>query len=200
MTTFRRTLAAVVLSLPLAACDSPVEDSCSAQSVAVQMPATLGIGLGGFSQPLNLAGTLTEDAVDAEVFRRIRRTAADAEDGSGAFVFTLTPQSGSPVGAETFSLALRLPLREGDVVDVRTAFEGGSWGLVTLAAGEKAAASLRVGGIYARGFTGTVTVLDASPLRLRVDVGTAAGPPTGEILRIRGDAAFALLEDDTACD
>lgn len=200
MTILRRTLAAAVLALPLAACDSPVDNSCSLESVAVEMPATLGIGVGGFSQPLNLAGTLSEDSVDAEVFRRIRRTAADAEDGSGAFVFTLAPQSGSAVGAEAFSLALRLPLREGDVVDVRTAFEGGSWGLVTLAAGENAAASLRVGGIYARGFTGTVTVLDASPLRLRVDVTAIAGPPTGQTLRIRGDAAFALAADDTACD
>jgi hypothetical protein len=86
------------------------------------------------------------------------------------------------------------------VVDVRTAFEGGSWGLVTLAAGENAAASLRVGGIYARGFTGTVTVLDASPLRLRVDVTAASGPPTGQTLRVRGDAAFAVVSDDTACD
>lgn len=83
------------------------------------------------------------------------------------------------------------------MVDVRTAFEGGGWGLVTLAAGEDAAASLRVAGAYARSFTGTVTVLDASPLRLRVDV--RAGAATGETLRIRGDAAFALADDEVPC-
>lgn len=200
MSTFRRILAATTLALPLAACDSPVDSACSVESVVVEMPATVGIGLGEFSQPLDLVGTVSEDSLDTEVFRRIRRFASDAEEGTGAFVFTLKPRSGSPVGAEFFSLALRLPLREGAVVDVRTAFQGGDWGLVTLGTGENAAASLRVGGTYASGFTGTVTVLDASPLRLRVDVRAAAGPPTGQTLRVRGDAAFALAEDDTACD
>jgi hypothetical protein len=157
----------------------------------------VSVGLGQFTQPLVLAGTLGEDNVDAAVFTRIRRIAADAEEGSGAFVFTLEPRGGSASGAEFLSIALRVPLRDGDVVEVNTAFQGGGWGLVTLAADENAAASLRVGGAYARSFAGTVAVLDASPLRLRVDLrATAAG---GETLRVRGDAAFALAKDRVPC-
>ncbi|HEX8274169.1 MAG TPA: hypothetical protein VF615_16135 [Longimicrobiaceae bacterium] len=197
MGTFR-VLAAAALVLPLAACGSPLDDTCVDRSVVVEMPATVSVGAGQFTQPLALAGTLGEDNVDPAVFTRIRRIAADAEEGSGAFVFTLEPRGGSTgTGAEFLSLALRLPLRDGDVVDVSTAFQGGGWGLVTLAAGEDAAASLRVAGAYARSFAGTVTVLEASPLRLRVDLrAVAAG---GETLRVRGDAAFALAEDRAPC-
>lgn len=196
MSTFR-VLAAAALALPLAACGSPLDNSCVDRSVVVEMPGTVGVGLGQFTQPLVLAGTLAEDNVEPAVFTRIRRIAADAEEGSGAFVFTLEPRGGSASGAEFLSLALRVPLRDGDVVDVSTAFQGGGWGLVTLAANEKAAASLRVAGAYARSFAGTVTVLDASPLRLRVDLRATA--VNGETLRVRGDAAFALAEDRAPC-
>lgn len=196
MSTFR-VLAAAALALPLAACGSPLDNTCVDQSVVVEMPATASVGPGQFTQPLVLAGTLAEDNVDPAVFTRIRRIAADAEEGSGAFVFTMEPRGSSGVGAEFLSIALRLPLRDGDVVDVSTAFQGGGWGLVTLAANEDAAASLRVAGAYARSFAGTVTVLEASPLRLRMDLrATAAG---GETLRVRGDAAFALAEDRAPC-
>ena len=198
MSTRRRALAlAAVLSLPLAACGGPLDTSCTEESIRVDFPATAGIGVGEFIRPMEMAGTLGEDNVDAPVFRRLWRIASDAGDESGAFVFTLTPRTGSAVVAEFLSLALRVPLRQGAVATVDAAFEGGGWGLVTLAPGEDAAASMRVNGAYARSFTGTVTVLDASPLRLRVDLGATTA--TGEILRVRGDAAFALAADEVPC-
>lgn len=197
MTALRHALAAAALALPLAACGSPLDTSCTEEGVVVEMPATVSVGVGEFTQPLELEGKLSEDNVDPGVFGRIRRIASDAGDETGAFVFTLTPRGGNPVGAEFLSLALRVPLREGAVASVGTAFQGGGWGLVTLAPGEDAAASLRVGGAYARSFAGTVTVLDASPLRLRVDVRAVAA--TGETLRVRGDAAFALADDEVPC-
>ncbi|MEO7501640.1 MAG: hypothetical protein ABIW94_03275 [Gemmatimonadaceae bacterium] len=60
-----------------------------------------------------------------------------------------------------------------------------------------AAISVRADNFTATSATGSMTVLNAAPLRLRIDVTTSSS--SGETMRIAGDAGFTYQKVDANC-
>ena len=191
MSTFPRTLALAAL-LPLAGCGTPF-GTCISENVIASFPAT--VTSGGTAQPAEFAGRVNEGNLDPSTFRLVRRLTRDAGSEDTVLVFTLEGRAETQVAF--VALAVRTPLREGEVLPVAGAFQGGGWGTGSLPAGEDVRASIRLGSAYAGTVSGTVEVLDASPLRLRLDL--QAGEARETTLGIRGDVTFRHQDDRVSC-
>ena len=80
------------------------------------------------------------------------------------------------------------PLSIGETQQVTTAFNGGGWGANAVATAPAPAVSVRADNFTATSATGTITALNVSPVRLRIDVTTSNA--AGETIRLTGEAGF----------
>ena len=94
-------------------------------------------------------------------------------------------------------VAIDAPVAAGEVLPVGSTYGGAGWGVFDLPSGARVAAGIRAGSFAAGRVSGTVEVLDVSPLRLRLDLTGSNG--TGAVVRVQGDASFSYLPGPPSC-
>ncbi|MBM4187868.1 MAG: hypothetical protein FJ206_11240 [Gemmatimonadetes bacterium] len=172
---------AILVGLGSAGCGSPF-GPCYSEAVRVGLNGTWdggAVALAGQVGPGNISG-----------FGEVRRVLIDGQ-GLGGQSVTWTADG---LGNDGY-LALTIPaaFSQGQVFPVRTTFVGGGWGI---GAGSTVAVSARVGATKATAVDGTITVLAAAPLRLRVDLQLGIG---GQTRRLEGLAVFRFDRERIPC-
>lgn len=184
----------LLLALPflVGACGSPFGD-CRLERVEVSLPAT--IERNAVPETVILEGSVAVGNLSVPDFETIRAVLTGDVTSENAGVIWTVPMAGATQG--WVSLAIDAPVSPGAILPVGSTYDGAGWGLFDLPGGTKIAASVRDGVFAATSVTGTVEVLGAMPLRLRLDL--TATDASAATVRVRGDAAFAFVSEPSAC-
>lgn len=189
----RRLPLLLLLALPGCSTYELLTDSCNVEYIELSWPVT--IERGASSSNAVLFNRLSRSNVSIDQFDMLKRAFIAGENQTAsAAVWSV---SAFNVNGGYISLVHRVPLPAGETVPIVTAFEGGGWGTLTGRPSSSASAAVRAGTFTATTAKGTLLVLAASPLSLRVDL--TATNQAGEDIRVRGDAAFSLRRETGSC-
>ena len=157
---------------------------CEQEQLTVTFPVT--ITRGSTTTSTLLTYTLTDSNVDPAQFARLRQLLVD-NGASGTFNVTWTiPAFDTNGGMIAFTHTA--PLTSGETQQIGGAFNGGGWGAEPVGSTTPPVVAVRADNFTATKASGSITVLAASPLRLRIDV--TSGNDAGETIRITGEAGF----------
>lgn len=172
--------------LTLAGCGAPF-GPCYSELVIVSVDGAVDRGAGPVAS--GAAGQVAPGNVSD--FTTLRGFFIDGEAVAGsAVVFTATG-----LGAGYVAVGVPGSIGAGQSVPL-SAFQGGGWG--TLASGSLGLLAWRDGDFEATSVTGTLTVLEREPLRLRLDF-TARGP-SGQTRSADVTASFRYERTRVSCD
>jgi len=171
-----------------------IAPKCTQEQIVVTWPATITRG-SSVTSPL-LTTTLTQTNVDRSQFDALRQTLTEG-GGGGTYNVTWTVPA-FDVNGGYIALSHAAPLATGETQQVGVAFAGGGWGARLITAAVPPAISVRADNFVATFANGTITVIAASPLRLRIDITTANA--AGETMRLTGDAGFSYHKVVALCD
>ena len=161
----RSTVLAAALVLVSSACDVPLFDSnCSVDRIVARFDGAFT--LGGTQQQLGREDAVAATNLAPPVFRQLNDVLLE---GSASTAGAVWSHGGIGSANDFFALAVATPLQDGQVRTDISAFQGGGWGPQALAPGS-AAFALRVDGLWATEVGGEVTVVDAAPLMLEVEL------------------------------
>jgi hypothetical protein len=161
----RPTVLAAALVLASSGCDASLFDSnCSADRIVARFDGALT--LGGTEQQLGREDAVAATNLGPPVFRQLNDVLLE---GSASAAGAVWSHGGIGSANDFFALAVGTPLQDGQVRTDINAFQGGGWGPQALAPGS-AAFALRVDGLWATEVEGEVTVVDAAPLVLEVEL------------------------------
>lgn len=166
---------------------------CTQEQITVTWSATITRG-SSVTTPL-LVSTITPQNIDPSQFQILRQTLTSGE-GSGIYNVTWTV-SAFDVNGGYIAFTHGAPLASGEIQQVGTAFNGGGWGAYSASAALPPAVAVRADNFTATSASGSISVIDGSPLRLRIDVTTSNA--AGETIRLTGDAGFSYAEVATTC-
>ena len=156
---------------------------CTQEQLTVTWPATITRGITVTS--VLLVSTLTPANVGQNQFDALR--AALTQGALTKYNVTWGVDAFN-VNGGFIAFTHATPLSVGETQQINTAFNGGGWGANAVSAAPVAAVSVRADNFTATSATGTLTALNGSPLRLRIDVTTSNA--AGETIRLTGEAGF----------
>jgi hypothetical protein len=165
---------------------------CPQEQLTVTWPITITRG-SSTASPL-LTYTLTASNVDQSQFNALRSALADG--GTTPYNVTWTISAFDTNGGY-ISFTHPMPLARGQTLQVANVFTGAGWGAQQTGAATAPAIGVRADGFVATSASGTITVLDTAPLRLRIDVTTSS--TSGVTLRVAGDVGFNYAKVTTIC-
>jgi hypothetical protein len=154
----------------------------------------VAITRGGTTSSTLLTYTLTPSNVDQAEFNTLRGALVQGSSTAANVTWTV-PAFDSNGGYISFSHLT--PFTVGETRQVASAFTGAGWGVTTGTDLSVTAVSIRDGSFQATSASGSLTALDTSPLRLRIDV--TGSNASGETVRVTGDAGFAYQKVTTTC-
>jgi len=157
---------------------------CEQEQLTVTFPVT--ITRGSTTTSTLLTTTLTPSNLDQTRFERLRQSLVDGIDTELFTVMWTVPAFDINGGMIAFTHSA--PLSPGETQQVTGAFDGGGWGAESAARPILPAISVRAENFTATKASGSITVLNTAPIRLRIDVTTSN--EAGETLRITGEAGF----------
>ena len=166
--------------------------SCEQEQLVATWHVTINRA-GVVSSPL-LTTTLTPDNISRLEFTALRGALVDGSSAPYNVTWTL-PAFG--VNGGHISLRHAVPLTAGETQQVAVTFNGGGWGAQPVGIPLPPAVSVDAGNFIATSATGSITVLDASPVRLSVDVTTRNA--AGETIRLTGEPGFAYQKVTKSC-
>lgn len=164
--------------------------SCERDFIEATLPAILTATT---PTSILLANRIAETNLDPPSFAQVEGIVRGQHDAVVGFIFTLEAFD-TPVRT-ILSMIVTTPVQPGDTLVLRGTFSGGGWGITQPPSGADILVDFRRGDDVGRGATGTAVVLDASPLRLRLDF--FFDIPGGA--RLQGDLAFRTLTEDVSC-
>lgn len=166
--------------------------SCEQEQLVATWHVTITRGT-VVSSPL-LTATLTPDNINRTEFNALRAALVDGATAPYNVTWSL-PAFGVTGGHISFRHAV--PLTAGETQQVGATFSGGSWGAQPAGAALPPAVSVNAGNFTATSATGSITVLNAAPLRLNVDATTRNA--AGETIRLTGEPGFAYQKVTKSC-
>jgi hypothetical protein len=188
-----RAVFSILLVTAILGCSIPGLGRCEQEFVAVAMQAIL---TSTSSQTLNLSSEISESNIpsDFTALSGVVRNAA-IDQGPDEIVWDLS-QGFPEQGFASFSLAL--PVQRGQLITLDDpAFRGGGWAIRYQRPPFPARAGLQLGTFLADTVSGTILVLDADPLQLRVDLQFVDENRT---LSLTGDMVFRVFSETETCD
>jgi len=170
-----------------------IAPKCTQEQIVLTWPITITRG-SSVTSPL-LTTTLTQTNIDRAQFDVLRQTLTE---GGGSSTYNITwTMPAFDVNGGYIALSHAAPLATGETQQVGVAFAGGGWGAQPGAAPFPPSVSVRADNFVATSATGSITVLAASPLRLRIDITTTSA--AGETMRLTGDAGFSYHKVQALC-
>lgn len=166
---------------------------CEIEYIEVSWPAT--IEQGGNSELSRLLDRIAPSNVSGQEFDRLKGALIRGEPQSSSLVIWSVGAFSTNGGY--VSITHPAPSAVGAVIPVTSAFNGGGWGTVTGRPSGEASVAVRASGFVAASATGSLTVLDNQPLKMRIDF--TARSATNESMRISGEAQFGLRREKTTC-
>jgi hypothetical protein len=194
----RRTITIAMLAAAL-----PLANGCHVcRTREVRAMFTGQIAIDGQPAPATLAGGASEATIGAQ-YDRLERVISRSSSAAVAQTVIWTLEASPPPGMVDFlAVQMPLPVQPGASIPVTLAGRMGGWG--TLEPGPRpplpgTAADVYVAraGFIATSAQGTLLVLDASPLRLRMDVTFRSGD--GRTVALAGDVPFQVIDDPEVC-
>ena len=119
------------------------------------------------NQPL-LTSTLTPHNLDQAQFNTLRQLLTGTGGSANGIYNVVSGVSAFNVNGGYIALMHDAPLAIGDTRPVGVAFAGGGWGAQSVGAASPAAISVRADNFTATSATGSMSVLNGAPLRLRI--------------------------------
>lgn len=156
---------------------------CTQEQLTVTWPAT--ITRGSAVTNVLLVSTLTRANVGQNQFNALRAALTQGDPTKYSVTWGVDAFN---VNGGFIAFTHATPLSDGKTQQINTAFNGGGWAATALSAAPVAAVSVRADNFTATSAAGTITALDGSPLRLRIDVTTSNA--AGETIRLTGEAGF----------
>ncbi len=156
---------------------------CTQEQLTVTWPAT--ITRGSTVTSVLLVSTLTPANVDQNQFDALRAALTQGDPTNYNVTWGVDAFN---VNGGFIAFTHGTPLNTGESVQINAAFNGGGWGANQVSVAPVPAISVRADNFTATGASGTITALDGSPLRLRIDVTTTNS--AGETIRLTGEAGF----------
>lgn len=167
--------------------------SCTQEQLVVTWPATITRGT-AVSNVL-LTTTLTPSNVDQTQFNQLR--SALVNGGSNSYRVTWTVSAFDTNGGY-IAFSHEAPMANGQSLDIGATFIGGGWGASpAVGTAPRPAISVRADNFTATSASGSITALNSSPLRLRIDVATSNA--SGETIHLTGEAGFAYQKVTKSC-
>ena len=173
---------------------------CRTREVAARFIGQITID--GQSTQVSLAGGASESTIGSQ-YDRLERVISDASSVAIAQTVIWTLEEAVSTGLVDFlAVQMPIPVQQGASIPVALAGRMGGWG--TVAAGPRpplpgtpADVYVAKAGFIATSATGTLLVLDTSPLRLRMDVTFRSDD--GRTVAIAGDVPFRIIDDKELC-
>ena len=165
---------------------------CTQEQLTVTWPAT--ITRGSTVTSVLLVSTLTPANVGQNQFDALR--AALTQGALTKYNVTWGVDAFN-VNGGFIAFTHATPLSDGETQQINSAFVGGGWGANEVTVAPVPAVSVRADNFTATSATGTITALDGSPLRLRIDVTTRNA--AGETIRLTGEAGFHYEKVTKTC-
>ena len=196
-TLMRRTTTMLVASVAILspACSTLdfITDNCDSESLTVTWPATIVRGTS--TTNVTLTGSVSPGNIDPGQFKLLRQLlVTDDQDITTNVVWTV---SAFDVNGGNIAFQHSAPLSSGQIQPVNFAFDGGGWGVVPSARPLDPIIAVRSDNFRATSASGSITAITGLPLKLRIDVTT--GNPTGENIRLTGDAQFDYQKTSSSC-
>jgi hypothetical protein len=167
--------------------------SCTQEQITVTWHATITRGT-SVTTPL-LVTTITPQNVDPSQFQ-ILRQALTSGGTSGIYNVTWTVPAFN-VNGGYIALTHASPLASGETHQIASAFNGGGWGAQSVGAPVPPAIAVRADNFTATSASGSISVIESSPLRLRIDVTTSNA--SGETVRLAGEPGFSYAKVTKSC-
>lgn len=191
----KRTAGILVIAALVSGCDSYLLDTCVTDYITATLPGTVSVD--GDPVATELSNRIARSNLTPPTFDALQEIVEDASETAAVFAFDIQNFSANIGPAVGLSVLLRTPAPEGRVYTVTEAFNGGGWGLAALPAGVDVRVGIRVGELLAESVSGRITVLDPSPLLLRVNLDGVAAD--GRTLHVEGDITFDLVSEQVSC-
>jgi len=172
--------------------------TCTSERVAADFPAQWV--LNGTPRTIELWDYIGESF---NTYGTIRATVQNAA-GSGAAPGGMVWSVGTTMGdTETWLfLGLDTPVQPGMTIPVRVIKQAGPWSMVYqgyFPSGERAVADMRMGTFRAASVSGTLEILDATPLTLRTDL-TFQNAAADSTVRVTGTMSLRIETHREPCD
>ena len=188
---------AIAVSAPLilGSCQTVdfLTDRCDTEFIRVTWPAA--ITRGGNTTNVTLFQSVSESNIDAEDFRLLRDVLINGNTNRSATVLWSVPAF--DINGGYIGLTHSAPLAATASQEVNFAFDGGGWGATTASRVIQPAIAIRADNFNATAASGTITAVNASPLRLNIDV--TARDALNQTMRIMGEAQFQYEKVDSSC-
>ena len=168
-------------------------DRCDTEFIRVNWPAT--ITRAGSTTNVILFQSITESNIDPEDFRLLRDVLINGNASRPATVIWSVPAF--DINGGYIALTHSAPLTASTSQEVNFAFDGGGWGATTASRVIQPAVAVRADNFNATAASGTITAVDASPLRLNIDI--TARDALNQTMRITGEAQFKYEKVDSSC-
>ena len=159
------------------------------------------ITVDGQATPASLVGGASESNIGSQ-YDRLERVVSDASSPTVQTVNWMLEDGGATNLVDFLAVQMPIPVQQGASIPVTLAGRMGGWG--TLPAGPRpplpgtpADVYVAKAGFIATSAAGTLVVLDASPLRLRMDVTFRSDD--GRTVAIAGDVPFRVIDDRELC-
>jgi hypothetical protein len=167
---------------------------CTQEQIVVTWPATITRGESVTTSLLT--HTLTQSNIARAEFDALRDALTSGSSGGNYHVKWELPAFDGSNGYIAFTHTVPLPA--GEPAQVTSVFSDRGWGAAASLTAIAPAVSVHSGNFVATSANGTITVLAASPLRLRLDVTTSNA--SGETVRLAGDAGFFYDKVTALCN
>lgn len=165
---------------------------CDTESIRVTWPAT--ITRGGLAVTTTLQGAVTPSNIDVAQFQDLKDALIDGDASATNVVWTVDAFN---TNGGYIALMHSAPATAGQTEPVNLAFDGGGWGTVASPRPFAPTIALRAENFNATSATGSITTIDPSPLKLRIDVTTTNA--AGETIKVTGDAQFRYERVTSSC-
>jgi hypothetical protein len=179
-------------TLVLAGCGGTPFESCESERIEVTMAAT--VVRGGATTHQEWLGSVAPSNLSGPGHYELVRTVVIEGGQSSGVIWTLSAFDTIP---GYLAVALEGQPRAGDVMSVVRIEPAGGWGPFALPAGSRVAVNVVAGGFQASAVTGTIEVLQAAPLLLRLDLKVSNGAE--ESIEVAGDMRFELSRERVPC-
>jgi hypothetical protein len=145
------------------ACGSNIFDSnCQADRIVAQFDGAFAVD--GTPSQLQREDGVAATNLSPDAFRQLNGVLLEGQAPVGGVVWT---HGGIGTANDFFAIAVAAPLQNDQVRAVSSTFQGGGWGPLPV---DGAAFALRLDGLWATAVEGQVTVVEAAPLQLDVEL------------------------------
>jgi hypothetical protein len=171
---------------------------CSSERVTAHFPAQWVVN--GNARTIELADYIGESFNTYGIIRATVQNAAGAGAAPGGIVWSVGTSMND--GETWLFLGLDTPVGSGESIPVRTIHAAGPWSMVYqpyFPTGERAVADLQIGSFRSAAVTGTLQIVDASPLTVATDL-TFRNAAADTTVRVVGTMSLRVETVKEPCD